>query len=390
MGEIKQLQDNSYFENELSIIDQILSSQKRRYVPFKLSIIFSFVINFVLIVINIPFSEKIDQNTFLAFARVARVRSKLTKVLLNTTYIGDEIRKFDFSIFRIGLRKERFKFIVHNYFILCKKEYHILHSKIYYTNNDKIHKTQIARYFMVRIPHAMIYKFAIDQALNEYKRKIVFTGQMYDYFSQIEREACHAKGKRLICIPHGIESTQKLPLGYSGDIILSSSKKMADLLNGIYHTNKFLYRYKINEKIYKATNSSEERKDNPRKIVFFTQPLMVEETKKLIEKIAHYIERKGFVLYIKVHPLESCRDYTIQDTVFINDFSDAISNSLCISLVSTILIEAKYNNSTALSIVRILDTGNTSSFLYFDQDDIHIPGNEEDLFVIIDRYLGNI
>ncbi|MBI9095897.1 MAG: hypothetical protein JEY71_13585 [Sphaerochaeta sp.] len=380
------MKENSYFENELSIINQLLSDRRNFRFLYKLSIIASFLSNLGLLVIHIPFRKKIEQDKFVAFARVGRVKEKLTKVLVNTYYIEDEIRKMNFSIFHIGPRKERIKFILCDYVKFCKMEYKILSDKILLENNQKVDENTIAQYLMIRIPHAMVYKFAIEQTLAEYQKGIVFTGQMYDYYAQIEKEVCHLYNKQLICFPHGIESTQKLPLGYSGDVFFASSQKMANLLNNLYNTQKFLYRKKINERLYKV--NSEISKNLQGKVVFFTQPLMVETTKIIIRKIAQYLKSQDCVLYIKVHPLESSKDYIIENTILIDNFTYAISNSLCISLVSTILLEAGFNNSEALSIVGIVDGMRYENYPYLDQNTIPMPNSEEEVFAIIDLYLN--
>lgn len=82
---------------------------------------------------------------------------------------------------------------------------------------------------------------------------------------------------------------------------------------------------------------------------------------------------------IKITFFENCE--------FISDFDEAIYKNICISIQSTALIEAIYNNSIAISAIHIIDRTlilkNEHEFL--NDDKILKPNSFRDMIFLINK-----
>ncbi|MCM3124167.1 MULTISPECIES: hypothetical protein [unclassified Mesobacillus] len=257
--------------------------------------------------------------------------------------------------------------------------------KILKTEVMKPYAPMVLRMCAKRIPHTVVYTHAIQQIVLAYKLPTIYTGQMYDRFALVEEEICKKYNKKLICIPHGIESTEEMPTPYVGDLFYCSSKYIASKLNYIYNTSKFVFDQDVTNKMYRIKKTVENRIGD-KKVIFFTQPTKEDGPKKILKEIAGYLESKNRKLFIKVHPLENYSDYKINNTELIDDFEDAISNNICISLFSTVLVEATYNKSTPISIIYLLNNTEdlTGRFDFLNDERILKPIDKESLFKDID------
>jgi hypothetical protein len=131
---------------------------------------------------------------------------------------------------------------------------------------------------------------------------------------------------------------------------------MASKLNMLYDTKKFIFDSEVTTQMYRIKGTNEDVTGNRgKRVIFFTQPIYVEQSKQIITKISNHLKNEDRKLYIKIHPLEKPSEYNIENTEIISDFNDAIVGNICISALSTILVEAIYNNSKPVSIINLVN-----------------------------------
>ncbi|HFL3828589.1 TPA: hypothetical protein ACG3RW_003952 [Clostridioides difficile] len=348
--------------------------------------IVSMILSYFLLLFNLFFEYKIDYNNKIAIARVYRTKVKISRVHKNIQFIEDDIKNYDFTIYRIGPKLYRFKFLINSYFKLCIRDFRRVKEIL---NDEDINFSQKILFRIAkRIPHTIVYYNSMEYIMSNYNLLDIYTGQMRDRFALIEERLSNKYKKRLICIPHGIESTKDMPVGYIGDVFYCSSPQMASKLNILYKTSKFTFNDEITSRMYR-NNRKNQYVDRNKKVVFFTQPKDIKFTKKIIFIIAQYLKSKNEKLYIKVHPLERKSDYLIENTEIINSFEEAIFGNLCISLSSTVLLEALYNDSLSLSIIYLVNdvfelTGDNQ---FLNDTRILKPQDKVALFKIIDEFL---
>lgn len=386
-----QKYNDSYYINDIYLLienSDCYDNSKKLYNFFTANImlifyIFSFAI---LLIVNLLFTNNINYEKKIGFARVKRAKNKLINLYGNIQIIEDNIQSFNFTVFQIGSRLNRFKFIFKNYFRLCINDY-LQIKKIVKNEFMKPYVNIVLFWCIKRIPHTVIYLNTIECIISNYKLKTIYTGHTYDRFAIIEYTISQKYNKILVCLPHGIERTDKLPVGFVGDYFLCSSQNMSNTLNILYNTKKYIFNETIIKKIYNINNSYHNENYKLNKVVFFTQPLEVEKIKKIILFISLYLknERK---LYIKVHPREKKQDYNFDNIEFIDDFNDAIFNNLCISFSSTILLEALYNDSVSLSVIHLVLSDSLLSGRYEFLNDSRIikPNNSQELLDFIENY----
>lgn len=391
---LKKNNDCKYINDIYTIIIELTSKknqQHRKYNSFIINLCFytSLVISALLIALNIFFECKLDFNKKIAIARVPRTKNKISKVHKEIQFVEDDIKNRDFTIFRIGSRLDRLTFLVNSYIKLSIIDYR----RIKYILTNKQLTPFASKVFLKcvkRIPHTVVYGQAIEHIMINYKLPIIYTGQMYDRFALVEEELSKKYNKKLICIPHGIETTEEMPVGYIGDVFYCSSPEMARKLNNLYGTSKFIFDNDITRKMYRIKEKCREVKCKKKiRVVFFTQPIYIELTEKIILSIARHLELKQMKLYIKVHPNEDPSDYSVENTEMINDFEEAIIENLCISLSSTVLLEAIYNDSISISIIHLINNTMklTGRFEFLKDRRILKPKDEIDILEMIDKFI---
>lgn len=385
--------NNSYYIND---IYRIINSGYNKALKFnKFTIYFCFIIYILisglLFLFNIFFKDKINFSKKIAFARVDRTKNRIFKLFSDIQIISDDIKNYDFTIYRIGTRKNRLKFLFYFYIKDCIRDFKEI-KKIIDSSELSLFSDRILLKLVKRIPHTIIYSYSINYIIKNYKLKKIYTGQMSDRFALVEEKTSNKYNKKLVCIPHGISSTQKMPKSYVGDLFYCATSVMAKKLNLLYKTNKFKYNKKIINKIYSLSKKKcvSNSINNKLKVIFFTQPLYENETKKIIEEISNHLITKDRKLYIKVHPNENYLDYTFKNTEIITDFKEAIFSNICISLFSTILIEASYNKSIPISIVNLIEDNLAleGRFDFLNDNRILTPSSKSDLFAIINKNIN--
>ncbi|MDU7330950.1 MAG: hypothetical protein E7L18_05535 [Finegoldia magna] len=344
----------------------------------------SILITICLVIINLPFYKKLNKTKKIALARVSRVSYKIKKYNNQLFIITDDIKGFDFTLFRVVARRKMLFFIFLEMINLCKHDYRLLLEDINQLD-EPTDKRDLLKKFTFRIPHTVLYKFVINQIIKDYDKEEIITGQMFDRFALIEEDICKYYGIKLICIPHGVEITLKMPRQYVGDLFYCTSNYMKNMLTSIYKSTKYQYDENIVRKIYQKEikNSSINKK-----VVFFTQPRETEKTIQIIKLISERLVDSNIRMYIKVHPLENRNIYKDLSLISITSFDEAVTNSVCISLSSTSLLEAIYNDSISISIINLLNKDITIdgkySFLYDKR--IHKPNSIDEVIKLVQHY----
>jgi hypothetical protein len=300
---------------------------------------------FLFAFINSLLTEKSSFNKKIIIERTKAASSKLKwhKENLGASIIKEKIKlKNEFySSIRIRDLPTLFCFLIVNVF----KDY------IFLIRYSKILMGQgvvpfLHYYYSKRVPHAVLYEFALACTLKKHDIDECYSGNNLDRYGIIEEKLCKKYNVKLVNIPHGIEYGFLLPHCFTGDIFYSYSDEGAKYLNKQYNTNKFIFAEEVIRNVLKRNYEKSESY-----IVFFTEALGIEINRTIIKEAKKISSIKGFEFYIKLHPIDKKENYTDLGTDFINDFDSAITNNICIARKSTVLLEAVYNNSKAIAVM---------------------------------------
>lgn len=273
LGKLKKNKSCVYVNDIYRLIMKQNKSNSSHYNIFnKLSSLIVFIsriiVSGILIVLNIFKKKKISCENEIGFARVPRTSIKLKRIKENIQIVSDDINNHDFSIYQIGERRKRLIFLFFGYVKQCIEDY----KSIYRITLDKDiypYRKFILEEMVKRIPHTIVYRYSAEYIIKGYKLETIYTGQMYDRHALIEENASKKYKKKLICIPHGVESTLEMPVGYVGHEFYCTSNHMCIELRKLYNSNKFLYSSVVTKKIFKVKTKS---RDCAKKFIFFTQP----------------------------------------------------------------------------------------------------------------------
>jgi hypothetical protein len=348
----------------------------------------------VLFLLFIPLKNKFNYEKAIAIARVSSEEYKLKKLFKGIQIFKDDIKNRDFSVFKIGSIKYKFNFLFKSYIKSCFSHFYQINSLL--KNKQLVQfRFHFLNYYIARIPHTVIHESSLNFIMSKYKFNTIYTGANVERFGLIAARLAKKYKKTIICIPHGIETLDKVPAGYVGDLFYSTSSEMALKLNILYKTRKFNFDEKINKVLYHLEfipSQNEEIYQNRKKIVFFTHPTHKISLKEPIIQLAKYLKTIDKKLYIKVHPRENSKHYVLDNCIIINDLKSAILGNICISLNSTVLLEAVYNNSTVISLINILKDeefgGDIDNLVHLNDKRIYKPNSLENVFSIINTELA--
>ncbi len=389
--EFLRIYNNCCYINEIYtiIINQespMIKPQKSDFIRIDIIFLLSVIISGILFLINLFFHQKYNYNKEIAIARVPSEKYKIARIYNEIQFIEDDIKNLNFSIFRIGSRRDRIIFLTRYYVKFCINDYNEIKEIL---KNESLfpYSTSILLKCAIRIPHTIIFKYSIENVMKNYNLSTIYVGVIYERFALIIDGLAKKYGKKIICFPHGIVSTEKMPGGeFIGDIFYCSSMEMASKLNNLYGTSKFKFDDDITKQMYRFTRSAEAI--NMRKVVFFTQPINDIRIKEIMNTIAQHLKTKNQKLYIKVHPYDDSSNYMINNSEFIDDLGEAIIGSLCISLYSTVLFEAIYNESTPVSIILLINDTAELKYEFLNDQRILKPKDKTSLLKTIDNYLS--
>lgn len=304
----------------------------------------------ILIVSNILIKKDINNSKEIALARVQRTEVKIKKFSKEPQTITDNIMNKDFTIYQLGCRRQRFQFLLFRYLFECINDYKDI-NKIISEIEMLPYSKNILFEMAKRIPHTVVYRFAIENLMKSYKPKVLYTGQMYDRYALVESQTASKYGKYLVCIPHGVESALEMPVGYVGDKFFCTSEHMCERLKVLYNSNKYTYSSEVIERLFKVNSQNKDA----RQFVYFTQPTNQSQIVEIIKVISDYLNSLGIKLFLKLHPLDNLKYYESCNVEVISDFDEAINNNVCIGTASTVLLESIYNDSLPISIINVIE-----------------------------------
>ena len=201
--------------------------------------------------------------------------------------------------------------------------------------------------YSARVVHKCIFEQLLTVLLKANSISELVTGNKEDRFAMVEKRTCANAGIPLTCIPHGLEYAYKFPTGIAGDIFYCTSSKAQVLLSNLYTDICFIYDESLQSLIYSNPKSFFIENQQSKKIVFFTESRDIEVNRKIIDElISMKIDFK-----VKLHPKDVKKNYLDKKITILENYEEAIFNSICISRKSTVLIEAPYNNSVSIAFL---------------------------------------
>jgi hypothetical protein len=202
-------------------------------------------------------------------------------------------------------------------------------------------------YYCKRFSHKATFEFYLNKLLKKFKPGIFYTGNKEDRFALIEKRLCNKDNIKIVCIPHGLEYAFKMPAGLAGDIFYCNSQYAKEYLKKLYSHSETEFIFDIN--IVSQMFSRHVVIQKEKRIVFF--PESREPEKNLV--IIQFLRAKNVKFLVKLHIKDSLDNYRpfIDESVLIDDFDEAISNSICLARKSTVLLEAIYNNSIPIAVL---------------------------------------
>ena len=202
-------------------------------------------------------------------------------------------------------------------------------------------------FYSKRIAHKCNFEFYLNKLLRKNQIKKYYTGNKEDRFALMEKRLCQKYKLECVCIPHGLEYSYKMPGGLVGDTFYCTSQYARDYLAKLYEQESISFIF--NETIAKGMFSRNMSGEKSSSIVFFPESREPE----INLQIMTFIVNSGFKLLVKLHVKDSVDNYlpVINQITLIDSFDEAISNKICLARKSTVLLEALYNNSIAISVL---------------------------------------
>jgi len=202
-------------------------------------------------------------------------------------------------------------------------------------------------YIFPRIPAKVSYEYYLLNIICRLSPTTLYTGSKEDRYAMVDSRLTFANNTKLICIPHGMEYSIKMPMGLPGDVFYCYSEVSEKYFKKIYTycEDKFVY----DSKILSSMLSCGIKPSKTKRVVFFPQ---LREFNTNIY-IMTELNKLDLNYFIKLHPNDSIDKYEnlFNDLKIINSYGDAISNNVCLSCASTVLLEAIYNNSDSIALL---------------------------------------
>lgn len=296
------------------------------------------------LMLKIPYSgESIVQHKKFAVLRTkAAIQKFKTFTELHKEY--EKVEEKD-SIYRLFPIWKRVGWVWKGYF---KSFSNLRQFKAFYkplTGKNSV--AQIDVFYQKRIVHALLYEQLMREYMSHFKGCTFYTGNNLDRFSVIEENLAKEYGIKTVCYPHGLEYGYKFPKGFSCDVFYANSAFAAKELNRVYETDKFIYDEGITKKMFELKGVPE----HPKHVVFFTEQQEYHVNKAILTELQPLLANDGIGVLVKLHPGDTKYHYTDCDFKYITDYGESLAGNICVSRKSTVLLEAVYNNSTAIAII---------------------------------------
>lgn len=234
-------------------------------------------------------------------------------------------------------------------------------------------------YFSFRIPHYQINRILIDLIFEKNNFSRFYSGEKESRWGYLLNSISEKYNSTGISIPHGLHYGLKYPHTIFGDVMICNNLMEMEVLSKLYPQKTFKNNYLI-----ERSNSTESFYS---KIVYFTEG----RDHKKDEHIINYLV-KYFDLHVKLHPNDKMGNYNFNRNIqLINNFEEAICNSISIARNSTILLQATKNNSLPISVLLNSKDIYFSKHLYIALSDSQIIKIFvlENLVTTINKYATN-
>ena len=293
---------------------------------------------------KIPYSgESIEQHQHFSVLRTKAAIQKF-KPFTNLYKEYEKVEQND-SIYRLFPKWKRIGWVWRSYF---KSFSYLRRFKEFYkplTGKNSI--AQIDVFYQKRIVHALLYEQLMREYMSHFKGCTFYTGNNLDRFSVIEENLAKEYGIKTVCYPHGLEYGYKFPKGFSCDVFYATSEFAANELNRVYETDKFIYDEEITKKMFELKGIPE----HPKHVVFFTEQQEYHVNKAILTELQPLLAKDGIEILVKLHPGDTKDHYTDCNLKYVTDYGESLTGNICVSRKSTVLLEAVYNNSTAIAII---------------------------------------
>lgn len=204
----------------------------------------------------------------------------------------------------------------------------------------------VLNYYSKRIAHKSIFEYYLELLIKENKNSLFYTGNKEDRFAVLENRLSDRLNVNLICIPHGIEYSYRVPAGLAGKKFYCSTRYVQMYLRTLYKDKeKFIFDDEIANKMFDKGYHS----DNAKRLVFFPESREPEINASILKCLIE----SGRPVFLKLHILDKVENYTpyLDKITLIDNFDDAITNNICVARKSTVLIEAIYNGSLPVAVL---------------------------------------
>lgn len=232
-------------------------------------------------------------------------------------------------------------------------------------------------HYRKRIVHGHLYKHLMTAYLPHFKGCTYYTGSNLDRYSVIEWDIAKQLGIKTVCIPHGLEYGYRFPKGFSTDMFYANSEYAAKYLNKLYDTQKYVFDESVTSRMFKLPNAQPHTK----MVVFFTEQQEFYVNQNILSELEPKLKEKGIKLYVKLHPGDTKAHYEGCDYNYITDYTMSLTHNICVSRKSTVLLEALYNDTTAIAIITTQkDKAVFETFPSLNSEKIIKTYNVDDLF----------
>jgi hypothetical protein len=200
-----------------------------------------------------------------------------------------------------------------------------------------------ALYFARRIPHYVLVKACYKKLFSRNKSQWYYSGEKESRYGVLAHRMGKMHGKNGAAIPHGMAYAYKYPLGLFGDKYYCLTEVEANYLSNQYDSNKYIFDADITRKMY-----SFNKNNSPQMVIYFTEPRNIQVNHEIIKALQAILP----VVNVQLHPLDNTGNYSMfHDIVYMTDYPTSISGNICLARMSTILLEALYNDSIAISVL---------------------------------------
>lgn len=341
------------FHNALKLKDILL------FIPnILLFFLFSFIIPFSLL-FNFSKGLVINNSKTLYVKRSQSSYKKIKELIPDDTFILDAnisfFSKDNNNLFSQSLSFRFYvllitPFVCFKYllilFIFVKK--HLFFTDIF----------EITNFYKIRIIHFVIYKYYLENFISNSDIDLYYTTNKECRFAGLDIALCKKYDFCSICIPHGLEYSFKLPLGYPCNKFFCLSNNSKKLFSVLYNDkNKFKFDKKLVQTIYSYRTDFFDIK---RKVIFFTEPRGIFINKIIISGLLE----SDINFFVHLHPRDSYSNYSeFPCEIFDIHENNPLVGNIVLARKSTVLLEALYNYS--ISVSTLIHANDKNSFVLF-------------------------